>query len=643
MTRRLRGTLGIAALGAGAVLSLAIRARAASLDTEGDISLGIRAYTAARIGTENTDITICNFNGPRNPEVCGGSNGGLPSLGGDHPQTFRTMTFPVSAAGHLRQSRFFVEAELKHNLDRLLKEGFGPLALVNNLPFSLRNVGYDLTYRGEYDGVYDYGPAEYSTAYQYSNQILLPPFNGQKVQVFPARNALRSVASERQRLFQAFLEADAGPFFVRFGRQILAWGETDVFRLLDNINPLDNSFGGFLVPLDERRVPIDMLRASYHIPNVFKIPKVSEMFIEGYVSTDSATAIKPGIPNGSPWQLPNLLPSSTTNNEKDNPPSNFSHARGGFQLKVNAELPVVEDTTFAFAHYYTYVDTPQVQTIVNRLFPVGISDCFGQGISCLAIAKQSVPTVQITGASSTFSIPQEAVQHIGLSGEPIVRTELAYFHGEPRFNQAQLDPFIYFTNGACRNYGADTCTGGRGKGDSWNFVVGLDLNQFIRPINPNQSIFITTQFFYKHLNGGLKPTVVTPIAPYIPGQPHTINGEVLPVPAYYISPDNRGVRTTTGSISTASEPVFIHNPVDQYLQTLLIGTSYYSGQVVPSMSFFYDWSGSFVFIPQVTFSRDPFRFTMGYSYLTANTLKGASGISLLRDRDNLLFQFEYVL
>jgi len=137
--------------------------------------------------------------------------------------------------------------------------------------------------------------------------------------------------------------------------------------------------------------------------------------------------------------------------------------------------------------------------------------------------------------------------------------------------------------------------------------------------------------------------VVTPIAPYIQGQPHTINGEVLPVPAYYISPDNRGVRTTTGSISTASEPIFIHNPVDQYLQTLLIGTSYYSGQVVPSMSFFYDWSGSFVFIPQVTFSRDPFRLTMGYSYLTANTLKGASGISLLRDRDNLLFQFEYVL
>ena len=48
----------------------------------------------------------------------------------------------------------------------------------------------------------------------------------------------------------------------------LAWGETDVFRLLDNINPLDNSFGGFLVPLDERRVPLDMLRISYQIGDI---------------------------------------------------------------------------------------------------------------------------------------------------------------------------------------------------------------------------------------------------------------------------------------------------------------------------------------------------------------------------------------
>ena len=90
---------------------------------------------------------------------------------------------------------------------------------------------------------------------------------GQHVNVLPVRHTLRNVATWRARLFQAFVEADVGKLYFRFGRQNLAWGETDVFRLLDNINPLDNSFGGFLMPLDERRVPLDMLRMSYQLGN----------------------------------------------------------------------------------------------------------------------------------------------------------------------------------------------------------------------------------------------------------------------------------------------------------------------------------------------------------------------------------------
>ena len=61
------------------------------------------------------------------------------------------------------------------------------------------------------------------------------------------------------------MDLSAGDFFVRAGRQILVWGETDAFRLLDYINPIDSSFGGFLISLDERRVPLDMIRASYRI------------------------------------------------------------------------------------------------------------------------------------------------------------------------------------------------------------------------------------------------------------------------------------------------------------------------------------------------------------------------------------------
>ena len=51
------------------------------------------------------------------------------------------------------------------------------------------------------------------------------------------------------RLFEWYVNFIKGPLFIRIGRQNLSWGETDGFRLLDQINPLDNNFGGFLTSL----------------------------------------------------------------------------------------------------------------------------------------------------------------------------------------------------------------------------------------------------------------------------------------------------------------------------------------------------------------------------------------------------------
>ena len=417
------------ALAASVALLLAAgAARAASLDEEGDLSLGVRSYAAARVGSQHTDISIIN---------------GTPT---HNRQTFRSLTFPVSAAGHMRQSRYFLETELRHDLDRLIKQGFGPLALLNDLPFRLRNVKYNLTGRFEYDGVYDYGPAEYRTAYQYFNEELVPPFSGNTVNVFAARHSLRNVAVWRARLFQAFIEADIGKLYVRFGRQILAWGETDAFRLLDNINPLDNSFGGFLVPLDERRVPLDMLRTSFQVGDLPFLP-FYDSYLEGFAAVDNAVAIQPGIPNGSPWQLPNFLPSATLLTTKDIPPTNFTHTRGGLQFKFSTPLPPLSDAQVGIASYWTYLDTPAVQTLVQGnpnsglFFPLAIQQ--GRAAGYLALAVQSVPTTQITGASITTSVPAELARYVGLSGEPVLRSELAFFSNEARFTQAQLDPFVY--------------------------------------------------------------------------------------------------------------------------------------------------------------------------------------------------------
>ncbi|MGH7788417.1 MAG: DUF1302 family protein, partial [Candidatus Binatia bacterium] len=483
-----RGALKIAMLAAlaSAALGWCGAARGANVDEGGDIQIGVRAYTAARVGTQDTDIDIIDQAPDR--------------------VTQRTLTFPVSAAGHLRQSRFFAEATLQHDLDRLVSEGFGPLRLLNELPFKLRKLRYFLAYRGQYDGVYDYGPAEYRTAYQYSNKLLVPdsPF-GAAPDIGADRRRLRDIAGHRNQLFQAYVEFDAGDLFVRFGRQILAWGETDVFRLLDNINPLDNSFGGFLVPLDERRVPIDMLRTSYFFGEIPYTP-FYEAYIEGFASIDNAVGFDPGIPTGSPWALPNSVPSATQLTLIDKSPRNLAHTRGGAQFKFISPVPGVEQATFSLVYYQTYVDLPAVQ-VQTQNFPAPITS--GPGTGFVATATQTAPIVQIAGATGSTAIPPEWARWLFLSGEPIVRTELAYFHNEPRWSQSQLDPFIFAlpSNGVPCPRGTITpagfCAGPRRTGDSWNFVVGFDTQQAIRWLNPHQSFFITTQFFYKHLRGAI--------------------------------------------------------------------------------------------------------------------------------------------
>lgn len=623
------------------VVCLQLPAFGVTLDQNGEIKLGSRVYTAARIGTEDTDS-------------------------GDIDES--AQTFPYSPAGHLRQHRTFIEAEFDHNLMGLAERGFAPLAFLKDLPIPVTRLKYHLTYRGEMEGVYDYGPKEYRTA---NAMQALPhaPFIRPQDCGMPSdpgfeacadqlqadfiagrRKTLRARATQRHRLFQAFIDVQIADLFIRFGRQILSWGETDNFRVLDNINPLDSSFGGFLVSLDERRVPLDMVRANYFLGNWGFI---NQAFIEGFAVFDNEWGGYPGVPQGSPWQLPNLgRPSANLITVSDKPATTVENTRGGAQLKFNATMPAIGEATFGLAHYYTYFDLPAVQ--VNTAVPlaeitVDPRKLYPDGAA--AHAFQTPQRVQVTGGSATFVIPSQYARRMFLGGEPVIRTELAYFHREPRYRQSEIDPFYFSLLRAGDLTPGKEVFGKRRVGDSWNFVLGIDMNQFIRFLNPTNSFFFSTQFFYKHLNGGVRrgdgnalsaqclPDANDPdgfdCSQY--NQLQSLNpigfgpveeGEVLPVPKF---------------VNPSAAPILVHNPIDQYLQTLFIATSYAGGQIVPSLTFLYDWSGSFVTIPSVTLSRDPFRFTMQYNCLISSELRGASGTSLLRDRDNLLFQFEYVL
>src|SRR6185436_13523703 len=68
----------------------------------------------------------------------------------------------------------------------------------------------------------------------------------------------------------------------------------------------------------------------------------------------------------------------------------------------------------------------------------------------------------------------------------------------------EVDPFFFALDNAGSLPPGQEVIGKKRNGDSWNFVLGMDMNQFIRWLNPQNSFFFSTQFFYKHLNGAVK-------------------------------------------------------------------------------------------------------------------------------------------
>ena len=255
------------------VLGAVAPAGALYLDEDKDFKLTAVLYSQAR-------LRIVDTNPPHGQQIQPFYQGGTP--------------LNVSA-GQLSQWRNFASPAFEGNLTRKL--GLWPY--VDDLSF--RFVG-----RFTYDGIYDFGPDVYRRALRaFTVSSKSSPLGGtQPIAIFqgdervetegaPDKAAQRAkrladqeIADPRQQFAQQaepweiYFNVKEGPLFVRVGRQNLSWGETDGLRLLDEINPVDNFFGlTFDEDLDEKRIPLWMVRALYDLPDVGPL---SHFAIEGF-------------------------------------------------------------------------------------------------------------------------------------------------------------------------------------------------------------------------------------------------------------------------------------------------------------------------------------------------------------------------
>jgi hypothetical protein len=642
--------------------------------------------------------------------------------------------------GNLVQHRNFLTLEWRHKLERTSRElpTIGPLFQFLNLD----DFDYYLNPRFEYDGVWEWGGNKAARLRQGGTNHQAKYF-GSAPPVYPGqftRHAEFEYESSRRRikealwnlrLYEAYVNLTKGPLFLRIGRQNLSWGETDGFRLLDQINPLDNTFGGFLTSLDERRIPLDMIRAQW---NFGTVGPIFDLTLEGFYSIDNVTSATTTL-QGSFWSVQGTTSPIAVGRTACGDPffrSKNSSAQLGRPCSVRAAGPhssledgrggaritgTVHDFTFSLAHYYTWFDTPYVRTgIISPSQAHLLWDLAGLGIPALippsnpwgpndptvGLAGPGTPggllspplpgvtpaavernirafvnakRVQITGASLSF--PLNALTGLFVGPEsPLfyvyttIRSEFAYFRDTPvnrGFHDLDaptalaryLTPVVplnpLFLPGAPFSSEGGKRMGAVQARDAYAWNIGIDHNQWITWLNPTTTFTISAQQFWNRPLGvgnrykrGQPPGLLNdanqvPIAPRnaAPTGPN-------PTPQEAVRPGGVGHRPQPcipGPDGTAPCVFrgFLGSPNETQLSTLFVQTSYFSGNLKPQFTFFYDWSGAWLIQPGVDWIfYEPLRLSVRYNWIEGRYAVGG-GIGLFKTRDNIWLELQYLL
>ena len=284
-------------------------------------------------------------------------------------------------------------------------------------------------------------------------------------------------------LREAYVDADIpvgdNTLAFRIGRQQLVWGRTDLFRVLDVVNPVDYSRNNIYDDLQDIRIPMGMVRADYRMGA--KGP-FDDLNFQGIVVVE-------------PWRANNLGQAGSTNEPLQ--AADFFRALktcwdNGCSVGNFAPSLGLNTVNFGPGHIgISRVDLPDY-TVSNM--PVGgkvEGEYKGVGFSVNALTYRSqMPSLHGAqdGSSHSFDFAME-FPRINLVGGSVdfnieqidtaVRMESVYTHGE---EFADSNAFALFK-----------------KSDVVRYVVGADRSTFIPFLNPNRAFLISTQIFGQHL------------------------------------------------------------------------------------------------------------------------------------------------
>jgi hypothetical protein len=433
------------------------------------------------------------------------------------------------------------------------------------------------------------------------------------------------------------------PISFRLGRQQVIWGESDQFRMMDIINPLDLTWHYQQEDFEKLRIPLWLVKGIWDMGD---LGPITNAFTEVVWNPGD---FQPGAVQDftpSPWAAPIANPLRAGQIQLADPTSaesmltpifnmqGTSFRRGDFSrtpwnasdigVRVHGvtDIPLIHMQGFEFTANYLYARGRSIGAAAGTPFAVEIQkvvvnpNAFLLQDGSIGTYSPSNPFATFAGINSINPAEVSAkivypYAHIfgatanwfeGSYTNTVFRLETAYQLGAP-FQSAAITDRVPITQPNGASYHDLLAPIGDTRRDIWAGMLGFDRPTWIKFLNPRTTWFITGQFFWSYvagtfsnLRGGLQTAAETPYynANQFPNwDANTTNGVGQWDNGPYAGQIERTQTACTGLPGSSCAP---HNPsgspntlfgnadkVEQWeILTTLAATSFYrGGTVVP--------------------------------------------------------------
>jgi hypothetical protein len=298
-----------------------------------------------------------------------------------------------------------------------------------------------------------------------------------------SRDRLLIFDSTKDLLNEAHITWRPGSFYLRAGKQIVRWGETDGFRLMDQINPVDQRRGLADVEFENTIIPIWLLRTEYELQS---LPAwCQKLSFQGIFNPNiqfrANDGIQPGNNRAGIWAphattyLGGVYPFDFAYLGSLDARIKEPHGTEGHEYALRAKA-TIHDATVTLNYYYGRDKDPVMRTAGPARVETSPYD--GRMIIHPNV-EGYYPIFRFAGA--TFTTDIDRLQSTALGGvAPVLRLESFY---------AFSNTFVANTGNSFERH------------DEISWAAGIDWKVMIPFLNQLSLFTISPQFYHRRIVG----------------------------------------------------------------------------------------------------------------------------------------------